>query len=385
MRVCTGGWIREYMEYTASLEAPDLFHLWTAYSTIASTLGRNVWIDRAAYKLYPNHYILLVAESAECRKSVASRQGYELLLKSGVTRVSPERITNAMLLKSLDIAAKETGRSELVLYSDELSMSLSKEEAHRAVTSTLTRLYSCPDDLVNATKTAGVDHLLLCCVNLFAATTPIDFAVIIPGAATGMGFTPRLHLVYQDHARHRKAEIEMDSKIADKLIYDLREMRMMVGEVRFSKEAWEWWKSWYETSPSRPLVPELDGWYGRKHDHVLKLGMVWMASEGDALVLQPNHLQAAVKSLDQLEEWMPQLYMSVGADSTGRDRDKILGQLERAGGRLTKSQLLHSNWHMGREELDEVLVSLVQAEHIMPDVQGRTTYYVLKKGRSKVQ
>src|SRR3990167_8776352 len=67
----TNDWLRVYLSLTEGQESPDIFHLWCAVSTIATTLERNVWLDRGYYTLYPNLYVVLVSGSAVARKSTA--------------------------------------------------------------------------------------------------------------------------------------------------------------------------------------------------------------------------------------------------------------------------------------------------------------------------
>ena len=64
-------WIYKYLKYTDQMESPSSFHIWSALAALSCTLQRKVWINRGFYTLYPNQYIILVAESAFCRKSTA--------------------------------------------------------------------------------------------------------------------------------------------------------------------------------------------------------------------------------------------------------------------------------------------------------------------------
>ncbi|KKL20109.1 hypothetical protein LCGC14_2458730, partial [marine sediment metagenome] len=71
-------WLTGYLEYTGDQESPSLFHLWVGLSVIASALGREVWINRGYYTLFPNMYVVLIGASARVRKTSAIRIGYEL-------------------------------------------------------------------------------------------------------------------------------------------------------------------------------------------------------------------------------------------------------------------------------------------------------------------
>ena len=47
------GFLVNYLKYTTEHESPEDFHAWVAMSLIAVTIGRNVWLDRGFYRLYP--------------------------------------------------------------------------------------------------------------------------------------------------------------------------------------------------------------------------------------------------------------------------------------------------------------------------------------------
>ena len=52
--------VRTYQES----ESPELFFYWAAISAISAIVKKNVWLNRGGhYKLYPNTYVFIVAES----------------------------------------------------------------------------------------------------------------------------------------------------------------------------------------------------------------------------------------------------------------------------------------------------------------------------------
>jgi hypothetical protein len=374
------------MDFTQFQESPDLFHLWTGISVLSSAIGRRARIDRRHYQIYPNHYVILLASSAECRKSVACSIGQEILRKSKVVAISGEKITTASLLLQLNDIGKETGESELLIFADELRTFLSQEEATRGVIALLTRLYTSPAFFENRTKTAGIDSLVNCSLNMLAATTPSDFEEIIPGVATGSGFVPRLHIIHQEVARPRRAEIIKDEVLEKKLVEDLRHIHKAIrGQYRFAEEAWAWWKHWYEKVMKYPVQQQLHAFYARKHDYILKLGMVLAAAEGDELVLQVHHLQGALAFLDQVELFMLRAYEIVGTVPSLKYADAILGQIQRKKGQVKRSELINLNWRrLDAEGLDTVLRYLEQSGKIedLPSPTGRGRIYKLRSERN---
>ena len=329
--------------------------------------------------------MLLVAASAKCRKSTALAIGLGLLKDAQTCHIMAERITNAALLTELAEAATLRGRSEMTVFADELAMFLSKEETHKGLLTSLTRFYGSPDHFKNKLKTVPVDVLKDVCLNIMAATTPADLSDLIPDAATGKGFTPRLHLIFQDERRHKKATPREDLGLRAKLVGDLVEIRKMEGPFVMNKEAEEWWVKWYEKIDFPP-DPELDGFYGRKHDHMLKLAMILGAAQSDRLEMTIDQMEKASLFLDQMEAFMPRAYRVIGHTETSEHADRVVKQVERRGGKATRSDILHDNWHKftAKQWEEEVLPQLVAGGVLdPPEKEGRAVVYRLAKGRRK--
>jgi hypothetical protein len=373
-------WLTSYLDFTQHQEAPEIFHLWSGISTLASVVGRSVFFDRKFYKIYTNHYIVLVAKSAQCRKSVAVGIARSLLEQTGGVNISADRITNAGLWSFMGRLTEKTTRSVFLIWCDELGLFLSKEETHKGVITTLTRIYTCPNMVVNETKVSGVDYATDVCPNILAATTPSDLAEILPFGATAKGFTPRVHLVFAENPRPRVADISKDTCLETDLVSDLQHISTLEGEFSWNEEAHAWWKNWYENEFKVAEIEALDGFYGRKHDFVIKLGMLVSLSRKDDLVLEKHDLTTALTLIDQMEAFMPSVYKRIEVAPTAVHFDRILEQIKRKGGTATKSQLLHDNWNkLDAKELETVMYSLESAMKVDMLVAGRTTTYKLRK------
>lgn len=379
MRQCTN-WLIDYLTYTEKLESPELFHVWTALSILSAGIGRNTSLDCGWGIIFPNLYTILVAKSTKCRKSAAADMGYEILKDADVITITAERITNASLWKALGDAATATGKSEIFVFSDELSLFLSKEETHKGVMATLTRLYGCPDYVKNETKKSGVDHVTDAFITTLLATTPTDLTELIPDVATGKGFTPRLVLVCNETPRGKRLFVPMDLELKVRLVEDLKYIKKnIIGSFILSPEANQWVEKWYEKL-KYPEDEMLDGFYGRKHTLLFKVGMLVSISYKDGLVLEESDLQKALALIDQMESFMPTAYNAVGEDPQTRHQDRILRQLERRKGVATKSQLLHDNWgKLPAKALEEVMYHLQQSGELDIILSGRTTTYKSRK------
>jgi hypothetical protein len=68
----------------------------------------------------------------------------------------------------------------------------------------------------------------------------------------------------------------------------------------------------------------LDGFYGMKHDYVLKLGIILSISNGDSLTISMDDLQLALEWLDEIETFMPSMYEGVEVTPTLKYADSVL-------------------------------------------------------------
>ena len=369
-------WLMSYLEYTQEQEAPEIFHFWSGVAALASTIGRNVWVDRGFYTLYPNHYIVILAGSGVARKSVAVGITKNILMKAGTSYISDDRITNAGLIEDLASRSKEVGKAEVLIWADELKSFLSKEETHRGILTTLTTLYGCPNIYQNKLIMRGREVILFPCINTLMATTPTDLVELIPDTATGAGFTPRLHIVYQKTRRHKKADPTYSRELEDMLVVDLKHIKTICGQMKMSPESNKWWLNYYDKLPDEAPSEELDGFYARKGDYMLKLATVISLARKDELILGIEEMKIADGFLTALEGKLKLVYKKFGQTPSTAHFDRVLGQIRKRGGMATKSDLLHDNWaRLNATELEAVMRSLEEAMLVDSDIKGRTTTY----------
>ena len=55
-----GNWLKAYSEYSTESESPEMFHLWTGLSILASAVRRNVVLNQGINLLFPNMYVVVV-------------------------------------------------------------------------------------------------------------------------------------------------------------------------------------------------------------------------------------------------------------------------------------------------------------------------------------
>src|SRR5262245_33570008 len=155
-----GGWLRDYLAYTANHESPTQFHFWVGVSVVSAAIGRKLTFDKGYYHVVPNHYIVLVAPAGRCRRSVATRIGIEILAGAEATTILREKVTPEGLIQNLsDTMVVDTEgttikrESRMVVHAPELSAFLGRQQYNEGMIALLTTLYDSPDGFDYITRT----------------------------------------------------------------------------------------------------------------------------------------------------------------------------------------------------------------------------------------
>ena len=313
------GFFELYREYTKGQESPEQFHYWTAVSIVGSILGRSVWIDRGYYQLFPNHYVILVSKSALARKSTAfAKIGIPRIMETALTRMSeaglaggmpkvvahkmtPESLCQELVLREKhDWSQTKMTRpipNPCLLYASELGVFMSKSAQMSGLTDILMDIYDCQAEWRNRTKTSGVDFLYNLAPSLISATTPDWINGNVTGSLFNQGLVGRTIFVYSDRAQTRIAHPVMDDskrEIEQKLIAKLQRISYLYGQFVWTPTAYRFFEEWYNDRAEPTDDSGESGFWGREHEHVLKLAMVMAAVDRERLCLYKSDIENAI-------------------------------------------------------------------------------------------
>ena len=355
--------------------------MWVGIATILTTLGRRVWIDRGFYTLYPNEYIILVAGSATCRKSVALGIGMRLLNSlDDPPDVFAQKITPEALIRHLK-SEKSQGTS--LISASELSVFLGAESYRNGLIALLTAAYDSPDELPYETISRGLEQISNVCISLLGATTVEWLRQSIPTDAIGGGFTSRIIFVYQKSSDRISSRPKMTVSLLElrrKLIEDLNEIRCLEGEYTFHPEAGAWFDDWYVKHMKKAMSERSSrvGYEGRKHDHLLKISMAIAAASRSSLVLLPSDLEIARDALEQMEMDQDTVTRDLMTRELGLDVQRVLDIIAKYK-TIQHSHLLKRVCHFcDAVHLAQIIQTLREAELISTEYLGRTTVYSLE-------
>lgn len=384
----SNSWVYKYLKYTENQESPTQFHIWSALSTIGSTLGRKCWIYRGYYNLYANQYIIIAAESARCRKSTSSDIAIDdILTHSSTVDIIREKMTTEFLCKEL--ARDDRVNNEILIYAPELATFLGASAFHSGLIPLLTSMYNCPAERDYKTKESGVFSMKNVCINVLACTTLDWMSNNMPGDTIEGGFTGRVIFVVGEEPRLRNAwptVTDKQKEIRNGIINDLVRISTLNNQYEITGEARRIYERWYNIA-IEPSDIRLRPYEGRKGDHVLKIAMILSAAEftpgvASEYIIRGRHIRTALAVLQRTEKLMHLAFRGAAFSKSSKDIDRILRQLEKLGGQnkwIQHSILLKMNAHyLNKTEFREVMDSLEDMKSIEIMVAGKGMRYRLK-------
>jgi hypothetical protein len=363
-------WIESYLDYTDYQEAAEEIHFWTALSLISAALRRRAFMDRQSYILYPNLYVIIVAESAKARKSVAINTGLRIL-----RRAVPEinlleaKITPEGLVKNLSLVSMNGGKpvtkatdinGSIAIYADELAtfFGFDRQAASR-MGILLTEIYACKDEYNHITKTDKSIFLRNLYPTLLAATDPRNLKVL-PEEAVG-GFLGRTIFV---NVRDRKQNVAWpmapENSLAHetKLVIDLARISSLKGVFVPTRNAKEIFELWYNNFSEKVTTDtRADAFIQRAPDHALKIAMILSAAETNTMVVTDKHIVRGIGIVEkQLDDFRRSMEWT-SPTAYGQTRMKVIDLLRRKGGTISRSEVMR-NLALSKEDMDIVQSSL---------------------------
>ncbi len=354
-------WLSGYLQYTKDTEPPLSYHIWTAISTIASTLQRRCYIKWGLETHYPNQYIVIVGPSGASRKGVAITIGKHFLDSIGVPQAA-QALTRERLIQIIGNNQSSFTNTNggvvlqhaLTVVSAELSVFLKQKDID--LLSNLTDMYDCPNNWSYETKGSSSDHLSNVCLNILGATAPDWLPSMLPPEAVGGGFTSRIIFVVEEGKGKVIADpnkFGVNQTLRDSLQSDLERIYLMTGEYKFEDEARELYINWYEGQERSikkgryPIYdPKFSGYTARRATHIKKLSMCLSASRGEDYIIHVEDFKRAQRLLETTEKKMPKAFSGLG-------KSKFADQLD-----TVTQYIVHNHMH-GRKSLrSEVLANM---------------------------
>jgi len=320
-------------------------------------LGRKCYLDRGFYTTRPNLYILLCGVTGS-RKTSAIEIVQDVIELSGVDlNIIPTKLTGPeILINILQERFRATGTSDGYLINDEVSTFLPSGQDN-GLLALLSGLYGCKENFDYTSFARGHEAIPKAFPCMLIGSVPEWLKSSMPKYAIEGGFFGRLVIVGGSRPEKKITYPTRDKDLRTILAADLLEISKISGEFSLSKDAREWFRNWYENvHESSGCPPELEGYFARKPETILKVSMVVAASCGDQVDITPEYLDTALKLLEQTEARAEGTFQAIQSSNEGEDRTFILSWIfrlwEKSHTMVHRSELMRKvGWRANSETL----------------------------------
>jgi len=353
---------------------------------LSAVVGRNVWIPRIKYTIFPNIFVILVAGSAKCKKSTAIKIG-ERILKSMTEppMIFAQRVTTEALIEALELNKVE-GQCAGIIIADELSVFMAAGSKESGIIPMLTTLYDSPDEWTYHTVGRGKEVLKNVTLTILAGTTKVWLKSAVPADSVAGGFASRIIFVYQELPNRPILfwdETPEELELRRQLIYDLNLIRKEIkGPMEFNPEAKKAAQEWYEGEWFKTRDEKVDGYFSRKHDTMFKIAALLSIAENSTRVIAASHIKRALALMEENERYMEPIVASIMASQTGDLTERLL-EVVRREGKVTHPELLRRCWRIADAQTLTLLIrTLIESGEVDEVISSDNKTRVYKiKGR----
>lgn len=317
----TSGWLREYVDFSQSLEACTRFRFFSACCALGAAINNKVWIQRGDVgllpRLFPNLWVLLLAPPGQGHKTSTINMGVNCLTQGcPEVRILADKITPESLVKALS----EPQEKEIIrigprdatglVKAPEFSVFFGKQQYNSGLVSLITDLYDYREEWKSDTIGRGVNVLRNNCISIIGGSTPDWLQSMLPQDAFTGGFMSRFVIVempptYCKRCALPKRNPETEASW-ERLVQGMRGFVRLRGEIEWPLDCQKYYEKLYDD-----LTPtgetQRDAYQQRESEQVLKLGMLLAISQHE-MILRKDYLQHANKLLKcLLEETVPRI------------------------------------------------------------------------------
>jgi len=382
-------WLELLISETDFVETPKQWIYWSGLATISAVASPNITINKGAYKLRPNLYILLMGRSG-LGKGFGPSVSKKLVGMVDNTRIISGRGSIEGIIKELALVkAKENGSIPFkdargYLCSGEFAASL--YEAGHALT-ILTDLYDAHynPEWTNTLKNSPIEKLRFPCLTLLSGANQDMFDMTVDKPHVSGGFIGRTLLIAAEKRHHANSMIYEDGVTPDEVNYEklacyLKDLSKLEGSMRWSPEAVKVYNKWFY--PYREAeFEDKTGTYDRLNDHVIKVAACISLARKLDMVIEDEDVYDAVTMCSKLSA-SAKAVAGMEGKSASSPSIKVLMRLllGTEGHVLTRKQVLQRSFgDLDSVELDKAVETLIQMQFIAQTGGGKEIKYQLTK------
>jgi len=360
MRKCDN-WLKSWLEYSSSWEAPERFRLWSGIAAISAVMQRKLFTFVKGQRLYANTYILLIGAPGSGKGNAMKFLAEWLKDMDGeFFRIAPDGITKRAFYMSLEgakqLPAGDISKEQhsMTAFIEELGVFL--QPGDNDFIYSLCRVFDCPSKFHYKTATAGENFAVNASFSMLSACTPKALRDIFTEDAMELGISARTMIIFADD----KVDIaifgkrEGNDKLEKDLKYDLAKMLLVSGDYQFDNEAASELTKWSlgEFSP-KPKDPRFEHYNSRRFIQIIKLCMVFALSKRDDPIILLEDFNEVKSIILEAERYMPKAIETLGANP-------LLMQQQQA------ISLINGIWTQFKRETEEAELYSALARDVPP-------------------
>jgi len=362
--------ISAWMKHTEIYESPGSFWKWGAYASIAALLRDNCYLKQGDRLLFPNIYVLFLAESGT-RKGPPVDLSETLLTKVNVTKIISGRASVQAILDELSRAEtdRKTGKitkaGSAIFYAAEMAAGIVADPEALKI---LTDIYDYKTNPYKSRlRTGPCFNLERIVFSMLAASNEAMLKGLFGVAEIQGGFLARIFLVTPNEQRPPNSLMRLDPEERKKSLSNVLSLFTKIsslrGEFQIEEDAICEYEAWYKSFKlDYQKKKEVSGIIGRIHTSALKLALI-LAANRNSLIVSKQDME---KAIDECVSLLPNY--SVFTMTNGRNEESnaagiVMGDLLGAKNyMMPRKELLRKNFQiLTAEGLDKISVNLEQA------------------------
>lgn len=360
-----GGLIQRYIDvYQPTTDAPIQFHVFVCLTTMATALGRRVWIRDGALNLYLNLYCLLLAPSSLYRKSTTVGHGQELIhdleaqAERGKSLLFPNQFTPESFLEIL----KEQPEGLLVIDEFRSFLDGMRRDYNAGMRELFMSLYDGRG--VHRKIRSAEFRIENPCVSMLGACATAWFTEAIKAGEIRSGFYPRLLMVTAWSKNTYLARgAAPDRNARHLLLGKFNQLRGLHGEMvtpKLEQFFGDWSVQRQRGIEGSDYEAELASFYTRHERIVLKLAaLIQLSDDPTQMEISQMALADAINLVTWLQAGLGRLFSSEFTFSKDdQDKQKLLRLIEKKPG-IARRDLLRLSHQIVRV-FDPLLDTLLQ-------------------------
>jgi hypothetical protein len=380
--------IQSYTLHTSIYESPGSFWKWSGYVSIAAVLKDRCYLPQGDSKLFPNIYVLCLAESSGHRKERPVQLSETMVNTINLTKIISGRTSIEALLDELargETDAK-TGRVNKsgagIFYAGELAAGIvSNPEAIKI----LCDIYDYkPNPYKSRLRTGPCFNLEKVVLSMMAASNQDMLKAFFDIVAIKGGMLARTNLIVPNEERTANSLLDVDPeerKISlANVITHLAEISKLDGVFIFEEEAKDEYKRWYnDFRKSYVSKKEATGVVGRIHTTAIKVSMLLAANDLD-LHIKKCHIEQAINECIGLIPNYSLFTMNNAKNDIGQAGGLIVTELaesERFGYMLSRKELIRRHWQNGIDlDMIDKIASTLETAGLLQQIQCKDGIYL---------